>query len=193
MDQDEDALLARLADNVDTAFEQLMARYWPQLWAFVLRRTGSAEDAEDILAEAGVRVYLALKGYPAERVRTLKLRAWLYKITFHEYCRAIGRLLPSSVSFEQMQAETILEYEQDQEQQPDRLYESAEQRQALERLVAGLPDRYREVVSLYYFEELKYQEIADLLNQPLGTIKSALHRGIGLLREEARKQSNGVS
>jgi RNA polymerase sigma-70 factor (ECF subfamily) len=85
-----------------------------------------------------------------------------------------------------------MEQAADQGQEPDRLFESSERRQTLEALVAALPDRYREAVSLYYFEEFSYQEIADLLEQPLGTIKSAIHRGIGLLRKGMNRQSNEV-
>ena len=155
MDQSEDDLLSRLSTDLDPSFERLMLTYWHPLYAFVLRRVESQQDAEDIVSEAFVRAYLALKGYPAERVRSLKLRPWLYKITYNEY-------------------------------------ERAERRQELETLVEALPDRYREAVSLYYLEELSYQQIADLLNQPLGTIKSSVHRGIRLLRKQLSAQSNEV-
>ena len=191
MDQNEADLLTRLATDVDAAFEGLMARYWPQLSAFVLRRTGSLQNAEDIVAEAWVRAYLALKGYPSERVQALKLRAWLYKITYHEYCRYTGKST-LHISFERLQEETGVEQEEDESQQPEQLIESAERRRVLENLIATLPDRYREAVSLYYFEDFTYQEIADLLDQPIGTIKSAVHRGIGLLRKEVSRQSNEV-
>ena len=191
MDQDEANLLTRLATDVDAAFEGLMARYWPQLSGFVLRRAGSLQNAEDIVAEAWVRAYLALKGYPAERVQALNLRAWLYKITYHEYCRYAGKST-FHISFERLQEETGVEQEEDESQQPEQLMESAERRRALEKLIATLPGRYREVVSLYYFEDFTHQEIADLLDQPIGTIKSAVHRGIGLLRKEVSRQSNEV-
>jgi RNA polymerase sigma-70 factor (ECF subfamily) len=192
MEQDEATLLARLSTNLDAAFEGLMTDYWPQLLAFVLRRTTRHQDAEDILAEAWMRAYFALKGYSSERVRALKLRAWLYKITYHEYCRYMGRSTSQTVSLELLPGEPHREQAADQEQEPDSLFESAERRAMLEALVAALPERYREAVSLYYFEEFSYQEVADLLDQPLGTIKSAIHRGIGLLRKGMDRQSNEV-
>jgi streptogramin lyase len=76
-----------------------MLTYWHQLYAFVLHRVASQQDAEDIVSEAFVRAYLALKSYPAERVLSLKLRPWLYKITFNEYCRFSGRSTPPQVPF----------------------------------------------------------------------------------------------
>jgi RNA polymerase sigma-70 factor, ECF subfamily len=192
MDQGEGDLLARLSTDLDPSFERLMMTYWHQLCAFVLRRVESPQDAEDIVSEAFVRAYLALKGYPAERVRTLKLRPWLYKITYNEYCRFIGRSTHPSVPFALVEMGMVFEQEEDQSKQPELFFESAERRQELETLVAALPDRYREAVSLYYFEELSYQQIADLLDQPLGTIKSSVHRGIRLLRKQLSAQSNEV-
>ena len=192
MDQGEGDLLARLSTDLDPSFERLMMTYWHQLYAFVLRRVASQQDAEDIVSEAFVRAYLALKGYPAERVRTLKLRPWLYKITYNEYCRFIGRSTHPSVPFALVEMGMVCEQEEDQSKQPELFFESAERRQELATLVAALPDRYREAVSLYYFEELSYQQIADLLDQPLGTIKSSVHRGIRLLRKQLSAQSNEV-
>jgi RNA polymerase sigma-70 factor (ECF subfamily) len=192
MDHDESDLLARLATDLDRSFEGLMAIYWHQLYAFVLRRVESMQDAEDIVSETFVRAYIALKGYPLERVRTLKLRSWLYKITYNEYCRFVGRSTHPSVPFALVEEGTVFEQEEDHSKQPELFFESAERRQELESLVAALPDRYREAVSLYYFEELSYQQIADLLEQPLGTIKSSVHRGIQMLRKVLSAQSNEV-
>jgi RNA polymerase sigma-70 factor, ECF subfamily len=192
MDQGEDDLPARLATDLDPSFERLMLAYWHQLYAFVLRRVESQQDAEDIVSEAFVRAYLALKGYPAERVRTLKLRSWLYKIAYNEYCRFIGRSRLPSVPFALEEMGMGVEQEEDQRKKPELFFERAERRQELETLVAALPDRYREAVSLYYFEELSYQQIADVLDQPLGTVKSSVHRGIRLLRKQWSAQSNEV-
>src|SRR5579863_1291889 len=190
MDQDEDSLLVQLTINIDRSFETLMTLYWPQLYAFIFRRTASQHDAEDIASEAFVRAYVALKGYPVERIRTLKLRPWLYKITYHEYCRFIGKSSESALSLACI--EEGISIEQEEEQQPENIFESVERRLELEGLVATLPERYREVISLYYFEELSYQEIADLLEQPIGTVKSSVHRGLRLLRMKSGAQPDQV-
>ncbi len=71
---DEGNILAgRLTTDLDRSFERLMTTYWHQLYAFVLRRTANAQDAEDIVSEVFVRSYIALKGYPVERIRLLKI------------------------------------------------------------------------------------------------------------------------
>src|SRR5438128_697471 len=119
MDSDEDNLLAELTTDLDHSFEKLMTHYWHQLYAFVLRRTANSQDAEDILSEAFVRSYIALKGYPIERVRALKLRSWIYKITYHEYCRYIGKPAYPSVSVAYLEEGTAIEKEDDEQQRPE--------------------------------------------------------------------------
>ena len=191
MDQGEDNLLARLIVDVDRSFERLMLSYWHQLYTFVVRHAVRPQDAEDIVSEAFIRAYLALKSYPAERLRTLELRSWLYKITYHEYCRYLERSTDPSLPLAHVDEAAILEVE-DAHTQPEPYFESAERRQELAELIAALPELYREAIRLYYFEEFNYQEIADLLEQPLGTVKSNVHRGLGLLRKVLSRQSNEV-
>jgi len=192
MDQGEDNLLAQLIADVDSSFERLMLSYWHQLYTFVVRHAVRPQDAEDIVSEAFIRAYLALKSYPAERLRALKLRSWLYKITYHEYCRYLERSTDPSLPLAHVDEAAILEVEEDPHAQPESCFESAERRQELAELIAALPQLYREAIRLYYFEEFNYQEIADLLEQPLGTVKSNVHRGLRLLRKALSRQSNEV-
>ncbi len=75
-----------------------------------------------------------------------------------------------------------LALEEDQEQQPEAIFEKEEELRELGSLLSHLPEHYRTVINLFYFADLGYQEIADLLNLPLGTVKSQMHRGIQRLR-----------
>ncbi|QBD81442.1 sigma-70 family RNA polymerase sigma factor [Ktedonosporobacter rubrisoli] len=77
----------------------------------------------------------------------------------------------------------LLELEDAEEEQPEKLFEHAEQRRELEELVATLPEHYRVVVSMYYFDGLNYLEIAEILSRPVGTVKVYAHRGVQLLRK----------
>src|SRR5262252_8133347 len=76
-------LEAALAADLDGPFERLVPEYQDRLFGFALRLTRSREDAEEIAQDAFVRAYRAMKSYPAERVRSLALRAWLYRITLN--------------------------------------------------------------------------------------------------------------
>jgi RNA polymerase sigma-70 factor (ECF subfamily) len=175
---------AWLAEDINRYYERLVLLYSQPLKAFVLRQTGNPQDAEDLVQEAFIRAYYALERYPLERLRTLKARPWLYKIVWNCYCTYASRVTPpSSFPLDKAEDDTWLELEDAPQDQPELALEDAERRRALEALVASLPPRYREVVNLYYFEDLSYLEIAEMLGQPVGTIKAQVHRGIHLLRK----------
>lgn len=185
MDPGDSDILALLATDLRHSYEQLVSTYWHQLKVFVLRQEGSPrEDAEDIVQEAFVRAYYALERYPAQRILALKVRPWLYKITWSVYCNYTERSkLPQSVPLDTSKDSAFLELEDDSHEQPEEVFENEERRRELIALVDTLPQRYRQVVSLHYFEDLDYQEIADIFNQPAGTVRVSVHRGIGLLRK----------
>jgi RNA polymerase sigma-70 factor (ECF subfamily) len=184
MNRGDDDILNQLASDLESSYERLLSIYGQQLKAFVLRRTGSLQDAEDIVQEAFIRAYLALERYPLQQIRTLKVRPWLYKITWSVYCNYTGRSrAPSAISLDAMEEDTQQEIEDDQNEQPEVAFEQAERRQELEKLIQALPQHYRDVISMYYFEELTQQEIADILGQPVGNVRVHLHRGLKRLQK----------
>jgi DNA-directed RNA polymerase specialized sigma24 family protein len=84
-------LLAMLAMDLNGSYERLVLLYQDRLYAFVLARTHNAQIAEEIVLDALERAYYALQGYPSERIRILKLEAWLFDITrnaYYNYLRA---------------------------------------------------------------------------------------------------------
>lgn len=179
-----------LATDLDGYFQHLVLSFQQRLFSFALRYTGSPQDAEDIVQEAFIRAYHALADYPTERIRIMKLQPWLYKITLHIlYRQRSGSKLecqPLDLSEESM----LLEIEDDERAQPERVLEDREELRELEALLSRLPEQYRVAVCCYYFEELSYREIAELLNQPIGTVKSNVHRGMRLLRKTIDTRAN---
>jgi RNA polymerase sigma-70 factor (ECF subfamily) len=189
---DEDSL-ALSAIDVDSYYEQLVSLYWHQLKSFIARRVGNPQDAEDIVQEALLRAYVALERYSVQQRQSLKARAWLYKIVWNVYCNYTGRSKqPPSVPLDISEESPLLEREDDRFEQPEKAFEHVEGRQELVALVATLPQHFRDVVSLYYFEDLSHQEIADILKQPVGTVKVYVHRGIRLLRKMLAMQTYEV-
>jgi len=191
--EDED-LVALLAFNLDKYYEQLVSIYWQQLRNFAFRQTGSMQDAEDIVQEAVVRAYLALERYSPQRVQNMKIRPWLYKLTWNAYCNYMRRSKPpQSVPLDLSEEGLLLEKEDGWQEKPEVVFENAERRRELEALVCTLPLRYREIVNMYYFEELSHQEIAEILHAPVTTIRVYLHRGIQMLRKTIAVQGSEVS
>jgi RNA polymerase sigma-70 factor, ECF subfamily len=184
MDQDMEDRSNLPAAEVDAYYAQLVSTYWPPLQAFILRRTGSPQDAEDIVQEAFVHAYYALERYSLQQVRTLQARPWLYKITWNVYRNYMSRIKPpAAVSLDTPASDFLLDLDDEWQERPEAVYEQGERRRELETLVDALPEPYREVIGLYYFDDLSHQEIAELLNRPVGTIKTHVHRGLRMLRK----------
>src|SRR5579859_6892461 len=193
MDESIEDNLALLATDVDRYYERLVSLYWHQLRLFAVRRLGNAQDSEDVVQEAFMRAYIALENYPLEQRRSLKARAWLYKITWHLVCNHINRAKAALLEpLDTSEESVLLEREDERSEDPEDLFEQVERRQEVEALVSSLPPRYRTVVILYYFEDLTSQEVADILNQPVGTVKVYVHRGIKLLRKALAVQVNNI-
>lgn len=189
MEQHSQGLPALLATDLDGHFGQLMVMYQPRLRAFALRHTGNAQDAEDIVQETFLRAHHALKNYPVARIRTLQIQQWLYKITLNVFRNRARRVEPQSALLDVSEGSPILEIE-DQCGGPDEEVHQREWRRELERWVATLPEPYCTAVNLHYFEDLSLREVAELLNQPVGTVKANVHRGLELLRKGLKTQAS---
>jgi RNA polymerase sigma-70 factor, ECF subfamily len=184
-------LCALLAYDLSHYFDQMVLRFQIRLFAFALHLTGSRPNAEDILQDAFMGAYISLENYTPERIRTLQLQPWLYRIVLHTYQHyqrgSQVHLVPLGADEDASEIEivdTVM-------LSPEQFIEQLEQQQEIQAALAVLPDRYRIPVTCYYFAHLSYQEIADLLDQPLGTVKSAIHRGLRQLRTLLSTQERG--
>lgn len=171
-------LAARLADDLDGSFEALVLALQGSVYRFAYRWCGNAQDAEEIAQDAFVRAYGALQGYDAERIRALKLTPWLMTIAVNvARNRVRGKRLP------------IGELDGSEEPVADRFAEPewvSERHELSDRLAGALlelPPRYRAPVILRHVLGFGYDEIAETLDQPPGTVKSHVHRGVQVLRE----------
>jgi RNA polymerase sigma-70 factor (ECF subfamily) len=186
MDQMDDDLCPALARDLDATFERLVVTHQDRLYTIALRVLGDPRDAEEIVQDALVRAYRALDTYDAERIRALKLRAWLAAIVVNlARNRATRRRQPPSVSLDDTAT--------DGSPVADRLPTSAagepgavvERREGAARwaaLLAQLPDRYRTPIVLRHVDGLSFAEMSDALGRPEGTLKAQVHRGLAMLR-----------
>jgi RNA polymerase sigma-70 factor (ECF subfamily) len=181
---DDETLTCRLAADLNGAFEALVCAYQDRLYAFGLRLTGSPRDAEEIAQDAFVRAYRALSRYPAERVQTLKLRAWLFQVTVNVARNRVRvrRVAEAPLDSTDGSRDGLVEVPADDSEQPEQVAERHDEQDRLAAVVATLPERYRAAVVLRHIQGLSYQEIAAALGQPAGTVKSNVHRGVAHLR-----------
>jgi RNA polymerase sigma-70 factor, ECF subfamily len=181
---DDASLAAGLGADVDASFEHVVLAYQDRLFGFALRLGKRPAEAEDAVQDAFVRAYRALKKYPQEQRRTLQVRPWLYRITLNVVRNRARSQRPT--------LELDGEWASSSTYEPEPLAEAAERRRELARLLRELPDRYRAAVVLRHVQGLPYAEIATILDQPVGTTKANVHRGLNLLRQALQREPEGV-
>ncbi len=169
------------------AFEALVRRYERELYGYLRRYLGDATLAEDVFQNTFLQLYTRVEMYEAGR----PVRPWLYTIATHQAIDALRRAgRHQAVSLDQHREETQSGELQNlvvllESRGPNPLEQvQAEERGELVRdSVDRLPDFLRQVVVLAYYQGLKYREIADILDIPVGTVKSRLHSALLRLHE----------
>ena len=190
------ALPELLATDLHRNFERLVLAYQDRLYAFVLLRVHNAHIAEELVLDAFERAYYALKSYPVARIRLLRLEPWLYEITrnvYYNYLRSLrtkDARIPS-VPLDLSEESAFLDIA-DTAPEPDEEVCNNENRDELYAYIETLPARYQETVKLYYFQHFSYDDIAKHLHQPVGTVKSNIHRATQLLRQYIHAQIKEV-
>src|SRR5437870_11838346 len=166
------ALIRRLASDLDAAFSTLVEDQQDRIFTIAVRVLGNRSDAEEAAQDAFVRAYRALAGYPAERIRELRLRPWLTTIVLN-VCRNRTRV--------RRVATTELVFEPAAEPATDPIA-SRHARETWAGLLSSLPPAQRTAIVLRHVDGLSYAEMAEALGRSEGTLKAQVHRGLASLR-----------
>lgn len=162
-------LIARCQKGDSTAFDELVAATQNSIFNIAFRILGNREDAQDVAQEVYLRVW---RGLPAFRAES-KFSTWLYRVVVNA-CLNRKRQLRGQLQL--VDNENIWELLPEPAPEPLRRALRSEQNTRLWAAVDSLDDKYRLVITLFYQEEMSYQEIASLLVLPLGTVKAHLNR-----------------
>jgi RNA polymerase sigma-70 factor (ECF subfamily) len=184
---DEELVLA-LAANPGQAFEALVLHWQQRVYAFALRLTASPQDAEEIAQDTFVRAWRALSQWPPERIRAMRMRAWLYQIALNVFRNRVARRSLPIVPLDAPDGRPAYEPADDWRERPDVAAESAELGRQVAASLVALPAHMRVAVVLRYVEGFTYREIAEMLEQPEGTVKAHVHRGTRQLRDSLRRE-----
>jgi RNA polymerase sigma-70 factor (ECF subfamily) len=189
MERSDKEILILLTTDLDANYESLVGKYMDQLCRYLEYKGGSTQDAQDIVIEVFERAYLRLKGYSVQQLLELRVRPWLYKIVDNLYINHVTRQKSiTSISLDTLEESSVSAIEDERSEQPDRILESAESRDELADLVKALPQTYRVVVYLHFFADLSYQEVADILNVKVGSVRTNVSRGLRVLRQILEKR-----
>ena len=165
-------------------FERIVDEYQRRLYGFALRMTGNREDAEEIVQDAFVRAYRALVKMSPEQRRELRLQPWLYTITLNVTRNRLRTKRPTNVALDALaDPEALLRSARsDGPPQPEKILEQSADMALVERALLQLPMHLRAAATLRFIEGRSHPEIAEILHQPIGTVKSHVHRAVRILR-----------
>ncbi|NLJ41957.1 MAG: sigma-70 family RNA polymerase sigma factor [Clostridiales bacterium] len=177
----ESQLIERSLDGDSVAFEELVMLFDRKIYNYCYRMTNNPDDAEDLAQEVFIKVYRNLKSFR----RDSKFSTWIYRIA-HNICidnhrKKRFRLL--SINREDDQQE--LEMPSTDPLPEDQIISSEGYDMVLE-CIAALKPEYKSVIILRDIQNYSYEEIADILNKPMGTVKSNISRARACLRDSIR-------
>jgi RNA polymerase sigma-70 factor (ECF subfamily) len=159
------ALVAELKAGSEEAFAVLIAQYHQPLYSLIARSLNDPADAADITQEVFIKVFRSIRGFHGDA----SLRTWLYRIALHEASnqrRWWSRHKKQEITIDSPFDHAV----------------QAEVRERVEAALRQIPETFRTVVILREIEGFAYEEISEILNVNLGTVKSRLTRGRSALR-----------
>lgn len=178
---DDGALVGRCLRGDERAYRELITRYRRQVYTVALRMMRSAEDAEDVTQETFIRMFRALERYDTAR----PFGAWIQTIATRLCIDQLRRRRLNPISIFQRDAQSEDEYVieiEDPGPGPEVLTQHGEESKRADALIDSLPEHYRIVVMLRHVQDLSYEEIAEALHLPIGTVKARIHRAREILK-----------
>lgn len=173
--QTDEELAARVQAHDERAFGILMERYQPRLLRYGRKFLTDTAPIEDAVQEVFIKTYENIRSFDTTR----PFSPWIYRIAHNRFVNALRdkqRTPFITVDLDAFSAHAAYEID------PEGDEERAEARDLVNRGLAALDPLHREVLVLYYIEQLSYREIADVLHVPVGTVGIRLHRAKNALR-----------
>jgi RNA polymerase sigma-70 factor (ECF subfamily) len=178
------ALMARVAKGDQRAFRQLVERHQNAVVGTVTKMLGNASDSEDIAQMVFIRIWKHAGNYKPDNKFTTYLYTIVRNLVYNESRR---RSRKRTISTDQREDEQHLHYPDDPAYQPDATLLDNELRAAIDAAIESLPKTQRLAVILRRYENLPYEEIAEVLDTSVSSVKSLLFRARTTLRETLSK------
>lgn len=175
-------MLIRRAQGGDrSAFDALVSKYEIKAYQYAFRLTRNSDEASDVVAEAFIRVFNAISTFKGHS----SFATWLYRIMTNCFLDLRKKVKPSTSLEVASQSGTgeIERQIEDPSPTPHDHSEKTEREERVERAVNRLPEYQRAMIVMYHVDLLTYEEIAEALDLPIGTVKSRLNRARLSLRD----------
>ena len=180
------ALVERAQQGDHKAFELLVSKYQRRLTRLLARFVKDEHEVNDVTQEALIKAYRALPNFRGESA----FYTWLYRIginTAKNYLVAKGRRAPTSTDYDASDAESFEDADQLHDiNTPERLMQSRQIGQTVNAAMEALPEELRNAIVLREIEGLSYEEIAEEMNCPIGTVRSRIFRAREAVAEKLK-------
>jgi RNA polymerase sigma-70 factor (ECF subfamily) len=194
----DEQLLSDYRGGDAASFAQLLARYERELYHFLVRFLGDRAAADDVFQETFLQIHQSAAQFDPQR----RFRPWLFTIAANKardlirsQSRRPANPLQASISPGDEESGEYIDLMESIGSLPDQPMEREELQQAVQKIVNGMPEHLREILLLSYFHEFPYKQISEILNVPLGTVKSRLHAAVAHFadRWKATNQTQSAS
>ncbi|MEN0647637.1 RNA polymerase sigma factor SigW [Caldifermentibacillus hisashii] len=185
MDEFVKSRIKQVRKGDQNAFGEIVELYKDKVFQLCFQMLGNSHEAEDISQEAFIRAYINIERYNIDR----KFSTWLYRIATNLCIDRIRKKKPDYyLDAEVAGTEGLTLYSQIPASQlaPDEEVSKIELQEIIQNEILKLPEKYRAVIVLKYIEELPLLEISKILDLPIGTVKTRIHRGREALRKQLR-------
>lgn len=185
----ERALIEKCKNGDIESFEKLIEKYQVVAFNIAYRMIGNKEDASDMAQEALIKVFKSLKNFRGDS----SFSTWFYRIVTNKCIDTLRKMkkvktVSLDKEFETESGSYSMEVA-DNKYLPDKLYEVKEKQELVQAALKKVPEKYRTVLVLRDIQGFTYDEIVEITNNPLGTVKSRISRGRLLLKEILIKES----
>ncbi|MFM2376535.1 MAG: hypothetical protein RLZZ165_1632 [Bacteroidota bacterium] len=179
-------LVKRAAEKDPKAYEKLLKKYRKSVYYMLLKMVNNSDDAEDLTQEAFAKAFNSLHKFDSKYA----FSTWLFRIATNNCIDFIRKKRIQTISidtpYENDEGESFSFDIKDPDDNPDEKMLRKQRKEYLGIAVQKLPDKYKRLVDLRYFQELSYEEVAQELELPLGTVKAQLFRARELLAQELK-------
>jgi RNA polymerase sigma-70 factor (ECF subfamily) len=189
----DEQLLMEYREGDRSSFTKLMGRYQRELYHFLVRFLGDRAAAEDVFQEAFLQVHQSAAQFDPTR----RFRPWLFTIAANKardlirsQARRPTNPLQASISGDDESGEFI-DLMEAASSLPGEPLEREELQQQVQKTVMAMPEHLREILLLSYFHQFPYKQIGDILDIPLGTVKSRLHAAVAYFADRWRAANHG--
>lgn len=175
-EQSDESIAFHVQKGATEQFGTLIERYEQRLMRYAKKFLLGTEDAEDLVQETFIKAFTNIRGFDVKR----KFSSWVYRIAHNEFINALKKKHRAPLFF--FDPDVLFPHPVSKEN-PDHDINKKEVAATIEQGLERLKPHYREILVLYYIEELSYQEIADILRIPVSTVGVRLRRGRDALKK----------